>query len=332
MSRMCLASFDSLNSLDSFDTPTPSLPSFRPPSSARPPHIHLSMTACSTTVTEELEIILCTDVGPGDTLKVEAAAGAGKSTALRLFAEKHRDLRTLYLTFTAAEAAEKMEDYTRRGLDHVSVSTIHSCAFAATFPLHQGIAIDGLGLSASVVARLTRTSSMEWPSARLAALERVVQRFISSDALELSSVHLDAGVSSTGLLAAARLVWQAAQDGSLPLSHDMYLKICCLSPEYRAAIFRDVDLVLLDEAHDCTEAQISLVEEPSGRHWGSILVMDFRHRGGGGLKKAPLAAWEAVTRRAQLGSRGIRPRASWGGVERVFGGRSGACRFAHKKL
>ena len=51
-------------------------------------------------------------------------------------------------------------------------------------------------------------------------------------------------------------------------------------------------------------------------------------RGGGGLKKAPLAAWEAATRRAQLVSRGSRPRASWGGVETVFGGRSGACRFA----
>ena len=53
---------------------------------------------------------------------------------------------------------------------------------------------------------------------------------------------------------------------------------------------------------------------------------------GGGLKKAPLAAWEAATRRAQLGSRGSRPGASWGGIERVFGGRSGACRFAWKKV
>ena len=55
-------------------------------------------------------------------------------------------------------------------------------------------------------------------------------------------------------------------------------------------------------------------------------------RGGGGLKKAPLAAWEAATRRAQLGSRGSRSWASWGGIERVFGGRSGACRFAWKKV
>ena len=43
-------------------------------------------------------------------------------------------------------------------------------------------------------------------------------------------------------------------------------------------------------------------------------------RGGGGLKKAPLAAWEAATRRAQLGCRWSRPEAAWGGVERVFGG------------
>ena len=51
-------------------------------------------------------------------------------------------------------------------------------------------------------------------------------------------------------------------------------------------------------------------------------------RGGGGLKKAPLATWEAATTRAQLGSRGNRPEASWGGVERVFGDRSSACQFS----
>ena len=51
-------------------------------------------------------------------------------------------------------------------------------------------------------------------------------------------------------------------------------------------------------------------------------------RGGGGLKKAPLATWEAATTRAQLGSRGNRPEASWGGVERVFVDRSSACQFS----
>ena len=42
----------------------------------------------SESLTEEQRAILGTDVLPGETLKVEAAAGAGKSTVLRLYAER----------------------------------------------------------------------------------------------------------------------------------------------------------------------------------------------------------------------------------------------------
>ena len=46
----------------------------------------------------------------------------------------------------------------------------------------------------------------------------------------------------------------------------------------RAAMLDSYDLVLLDEAHECTEAQISLIESPSKRSWSSILVYDCRQR------------------------------------------------------
>ena len=49
-------------------------------------------------------------------------------------------------------------------------------------------------------------------------------------------------------------------------------------------------------------------------------------KGGGGLKTAALAACEAATRYAQLGSQSHRD-AAWGGVVRVFGGRFGAHRL-----
>ena len=64
-------------------------------------------------LTAELEAVVSTDVAAGDTLKVEAAAGSGKSTAVRLYAERRPALRILYLTFTAVEAREKEADYKR---------------------------------------------------------------------------------------------------------------------------------------------------------------------------------------------------------------------------
>jgi len=103
-------------------------------------------------VTHELELILSTDVAAGDTLKVSAAAGAGKSTALRMYSAQRPQLQTLYLTFTTAEADAKAADYARRGFHHVTVSTLHALAFSATTDLHGGQVAESLSLSAAYSA------------------------------------------------------------------------------------------------------------------------------------------------------------------------------------
>lgn len=239
---------------------------------------HEMEATTASVLTEELEAVVSTDVAVGETLKVEAMAGSGKSTALRIYAERRPELRILYLTFTEAEAREKQADYKRRGLMHVTVSTLHARAFQASFEFHHGKVVEELLLSAEGIARVTCSSSLDWPAARRQALRRVLERFLSSADEELGDAHLAGESTPAGLLGAARAVWQAACQGNMLLSHDLYLKQCCISPVLRASLFDGVDLVLLDEAHDCTEAQISLVEGPEGRTWASIIVMDFRQR------------------------------------------------------
>ena len=88
-------------------------------------------------LTAELDAIVTTDIAVGQTLKVQAAAGSGKSTALRLYAARRPLTPTLYLTFTAAEARAKEDDYARRGLSHVVVSTLHALAYGCTHDLHR---------------------------------------------------------------------------------------------------------------------------------------------------------------------------------------------------
>jgi hypothetical protein len=53
--------------------------------------------ASGVVLTPQVEAIVSTDVGVGETLKIEAAAGSGKSTALRLFAERRRGCSIMYL-------------------------------------------------------------------------------------------------------------------------------------------------------------------------------------------------------------------------------------------
>ena len=231
-------------------------------------------------LTAELDAVISTDVAAGEILKVEAAAGSGKSTALRLYAARRPQCTTLYLTFTAAEAREKAADYKRHGLDQVTVSTLHALAFAATHDLHHGSVQDTLALSASQLARLTNSSTMDWPAARRAGVRRVLECFVASDADDLRAQHVEAALESGGLLDAARAVWRAAcaPESGLPLTHDMYLKICCVRPERRATMFAGVALVLLDEAHDCTPAQLSLALARRDCGWGAVVVFDFRQR------------------------------------------------------
>ena len=231
-------------------------------------------------LTPQLEAVVTAEVCAGSTLKIVAAAGSGKSTALRLYAERRSLRRTLYLTFTKAEAAAKDADYKSRGLHHVTVSTLHACAFSATHDLHSGDVADELQLDAALLARLTSSSSVDWPAARRDAVRRTIECFLASDALEPGAHHVEAvGVDRVGLLVAAGAVWHAILDSvdGIRLSHDAYLKLCQVLPGRRAAAFGDADLVLLDEGHDCTEAQIALAAAPA-RAWGLVIVYDFNQR------------------------------------------------------
>ena len=145
--------------------------------------------ASDVVLTPELHAIVSTDVAAGETLKIEAAAGSGKSTALRLFAEHRRDRHILYLTFTKAEAKAKQADYARRGLDHVVVSTLHARAFAATEDLHGGHVVESSRFQAADAARLTSTSAVEWTAARRDALGCAFAAFLASDVDEPCAVH-----------------------------------------------------------------------------------------------------------------------------------------------
>ena len=107
-------------------------------------------------VTEELAALLAVELHGGQTLKVNAAAGTGKSTALRLYALRCAPRPILYLTFTKSEAVSKALDYASRGMCHVRVSTLHALAYEATHDVHCGSVTTDVRLTATVLASRTR--------------------------------------------------------------------------------------------------------------------------------------------------------------------------------
>jgi len=203
-------------------------------------HAHGTAFAAAT-LTAELAAIVSTDVPAGATMKIEAAAGAGKSTALRLYVEARAPRSALLLTFTSAEAKSKEAEYKHRGLDFLSASTLHALAFAATHDLHGGHIGTSFLLSATIVATLTSTSASAWPSARLDVLHRSLDVFVTSDAPAMDASHLERITDDHGVLEAAKAVWLTACDpsaSSVLLTHDAYLKVCVMEPasEKRGAL------------------------------------------------------------------------------------------------
>ena len=83
------------------------------------------------------------------------------------------------------------------------MSTLHACAYLATHDLHSGDVADELQLNAALLARLTSSSSVDWPVARRDAVRRIIECFLTSDALEPGACHVEAaGLDRGGLLGA----------------------------------------------------------------------------------------------------------------------------------
>jgi superfamily I DNA/RNA helicase len=199
----------------------------------------------------------------GGNLRIDAYAGTGKTTTLRLLAAQKRS-RALYLAFNRAIAAEAQQRFP----EHVKCATTHSVAFRgvrrqlgypewklldsltpnlileafrlpAMISFHSGVVLEQRSYAAILRDSLGRflQSSDESPSAvhvpRYGVLETLGPEQFASFAMQVTE-HLE-------------YLWTAMLDRErgLPLGHDGYLKLWALSqPRIQA------DYVMVDEAQD----------------------------------------------------------------------------------
>lgn len=203
------------------------------------------------------------------TIVVQAGAGCGKSSTLKMAAQQQPRRRGLYVAYNKALAAEAKRDFP----PSVDCRTAHSLAFGPV-GRHFKARMDGPRVPAKTAAEVLGFNSPVQIAEHLAPLTpvtlarltmRMIDRFLNSADDLPDRQHLvpvdgytehDNAELAKYLVKFARKAWDDLQlpfGGRLQFSHDVYLKIYQLS---RPRI--PVDYVLLDEAQDLSPVMASL--------------------------------------------------------------------------
>ncbi|MFF3857104.1 UvrD-helicase domain-containing protein [Micromonospora sp. NPDC002575] len=204
----------------------------------------------------------------GENLVIEAGAGTGKTSTLRMAATRMGG-RGLYIAFNRAIAGDAKKSFPR----HVSCSTAHSLAFRAVgyqykkrldsprMPAHQAAVL--LGIDTGFV--VSRDHTIEPAQVARLAMETVAAYCRTADD-EIGPQHVPEvnGVDGLAATALAETVLPYAVDawadlrrvdGRLKFAHDHYLKIWALGRPRLAA-----DFILFDEAQDADPLIASVVQ------------------------------------------------------------------------
>ncbi|MER5130250.1 UvrD-helicase domain-containing protein [Serratia marcescens] len=189
----------------------------------------------------------------GHRLVVRAFAGTGKTSTLVRFALANPDRKMLYLAYNRAVRDEAEQKFPF----NVECKTSHQLAWP-NFGRHYQQRLTGNPRIIDVVRQL---NTRHWPLARTSIM--TFNAFLCSGDSELGPQHLPdedarSGLSADKILAAAQLLWResARQDGTFPVTHDVYLKLYQLS---QPDLSRRWQTLLFDEGQDANPVTQSLV-------------------------------------------------------------------------
>jgi heme oxygenase len=218
----------------------------------------------------------------GADLVIEAGAGTGKTSTLRLVAATQPRRRGLYVAYNKAIAADAKRSFPTS----VTCATAHSLAFRAVGRrfAHR---LNGPRMPARHTAKeLGMTRPLAIPHVGLLAPQQVarlvmetITRFCHSDAAQVEPWHVpkppglddpaSVAVLREAVVPLARRAWAdlSNPDGRLRFTHDCYLKLWQLSDPHPPA-----DYVLLDEAQDANPVVAAIVDRQA--HAQRILVGD----------------------------------------------------------
>ena len=221
--------------------------------------------------------------GTGSHLVIEAGAGTGKTSTLKMLAAASPHERGVYIAYNRAIADEASRSFPAS----VLCKTAHGLAYGAVGRAYSH-RLNGPRQRAQDTARILRINEpvklsdkgpMIAPQQLARLVSETLQRFCYSadDQVQRMHVPLVNGVNSAAeraelaryLVPIAQRAWDediTRVDGQLRFTHDMYLKLWILTGPQLG-----VDYVLLDEAQDSNPAVAGLVANQDAQR---ILVGD----------------------------------------------------------
>jgi len=207
-------------------------------------------------MTQEQEKILNTDLQPGQTLKIMAFAGTGKTTTLEAYTRKRPNLRFLYIAFNKSVQLEADQRFP----SNVTARTTHALAFRVKGFKYRDRLVPGFKAN-QVMAAL---GLEHYEDARF-AMDTLSQYLVSADP-KVETRHIPVTARAfykknrqkmPALVTLANSLGRLMCDGSHPdigMLHDGYLKLYQLSEPVL-----DFDCILLDEAQDINPVTAALV-------------------------------------------------------------------------
>jgi superfamily I DNA/RNA helicase len=233
------------------------------------------------TPTPEQQAIIDAHLQRAD-LTIEAGAGSGKTTTLRMLAEAAPARRGIYVAYNKAIAGDARGSFPAS----TTCSTAHSLAFRAVGRSYRH-RLNGPRMTARDSAAVLRVNDgLKLSSDRMLKPEQLtrmalgtVRRYCWSADVEITQRHVPTvtGIDDRGakhaladvVVPIARQAWAdvRSKQGRLRFEHDHYLKLWQLSHPRL-----DGDYVMLDEAQDANPVVASVIEEQE--HMQRILVGD----------------------------------------------------------
>ncbi|MFZ2633222.1 MAG: UvrD-helicase domain-containing protein [Desulfosalsimonadaceae bacterium] len=198
-------------------------------------------------LTEEQKQIVACDLAPGESLKVVAFAGTGKTSTLVEYARARPRLRFLYLAFNKSVQLEAAQKFPA----NVTARTSHSLAFRVKGHPHKdrlvsgfraGVVMDALGLDRFEDAKFTIDTLYHY---LISASPKVARQHIPYQAKTFYEQRKE---PMPDFVALANRLGRLMCDGSderIGMLHDGYLKLYQLSGPVL-----HYDCILLDEAQD----------------------------------------------------------------------------------
>jgi hypothetical protein len=201
-------------------------------------------------------------------LKVEAYAGAGKTSTLNAIASIAKfGLKGLYLAFNTDIVKESLDDFPLS----VFCKTTHSLAYEFTIKGHpKRQRRINKALTAKLVAKeflITKSVNGLTPLAFCSYAIEVLKNYCYSSDLEIleehtnseivNPVHLeDQEIIRLSAMILAGKIWKEMNndDSFLPITHDAYLKMWSLTNP-----ILDYDYILFDEAQDANPVMLSIL-------------------------------------------------------------------------